>query len=125
MKRRIIGVLAIVALLSLAVAAYAYTNGSSTKTVVAASCCKKDSDSCPMKGKAGHDVKEGEHAKASCCDKHRAGHHATAEGQHNCDCCGDSCPMKKGETATAASATDGKNCCDDCDCCKGESETSA
>ena len=121
MKRKIIGLLVIVALFAFAIAAYAYSTGGTT-TTAASCCCKKDGDSCPMKSKGGHDSAKGEHGKASCCAKH-ASDDATAEGKHNC--CGDSCPMKKGETATAGSATDGKSCCDGCDCCKGKSETPA
>src|SRR5215212_9517284 len=110
MKKRIIGVLAILALFSFAIAAYAYTSGDST-TTAASCCCKKDGDSCPMKS-GGHTAEKGDHAKASCCAKHGADH-ATADGTQ--DCCGDSCPMKKGDAATAASTADGKSCCDDCD----------
>ena len=119
MKKKIIALLAIIALFGLAIATYAYTTTSST-TTPAACCCKKDGDSCPMKGK-GHDDK-GEHANMSCCKKHD-GDHAKAE-DHTCDCCGDSCPMKKKDGATAA-ASDAKSCCDDCECCKGKHEPKA
>ncbi len=106
----------IVAVFGLAIAALAYTQGT-TKPTTAASCCKKDGDSCPMKGKD-HDDK-GEHAKMSCCKKH-GDDHAKGDG-HSCDCCGDSCPMKKKDGAAAVSS-DEKSCCDDCACCKGTTE---
>ncbi|HKP69539.1 MAG TPA: hypothetical protein VJV05_09660 [Pyrinomonadaceae bacterium] len=137
MKKRTIATLVVLALFALTMAAFAYTK---TSNVVAEkSCCCKSGDSCPMKSK---DDKGGEHSKMSCCKKH-GDEHAKAEGH---SCCGDSCPMKKGEKsatanasaddthsccgccgdscpmkkdgATATSATDGKSCCDDCDCCK-------
>ena len=122
MKKRIIASLAIIALFGLAIAAYAYTQTSTVATTTS-SCCKKDGASCPMKGK-GHDDK-GEHGKMSCCKKHgddhaKGGDHSKAEG-HSCDCCGDSCPMKKKDGVTAASS-DGKSCCDDCECCKAKTE---
>lgn len=110
MKRKIIGLLAIVALFALAIAAYAYTSVNTAVTNASCCCSKKEGDSCPMK-KKGHDAQNGEHAKT--------------EGEHSCcGCCGDSCPMKKGVTAVL-SVTDGKSCCDDCDCCKGKKEDSA
>ena len=123
MKKRIITSLAILALFTLAIAAYAYNQGTTTVKTTA-SCCKKDGASCPMKGK-GHDDKA-EHAGMSCCKKHGDDHakgtdHAKAEGHSCCDCCGDSCPMKKKGEATATAA-DGKSCCDNCDCCKGKTE---
>jgi hypothetical protein len=123
MKKGIIASLAIVALLGLAIAAYAYTRTTATATT-AACCCKKEGDSCPMKSK-GHDDKAGEH-KMSCCKKHgedhaKGGDHAKAEGHECCGCCGDSCPMKKKDGATAVSS-DGKSCCDDCACCKDKTD---
>ena len=122
MKKRIIASLAILAVFALAIVTYAYnqTNTESAK----ASCCKK-SDSCPMKAKMSHE-KTGEHAGKSCPMKTQTAS-MTAAGEHSCcDCCGDSCPMKKdgGAKAAAASATEeGKDCCDNCDCCKGKDET--
>ena len=126
MKKRIIASLAIIALFGLAIAAYAYTQNTTVATT-ATSCCKKDGDSCPMKGK-GHDDKSG-HAEMSCCKKHgddhaKGGDHSKAEGHECCGCCGDSCPMKKKDGTTAVS-TDGKSCCDDCACCKGKTEHSS
>jgi hypothetical protein len=122
MKRRIIGLMVIIAMFGLAIAAFAYAQ-ETTRATTAACCCKKDSDSCPMKGK-GHDDK-GEHAKMSCCSKHGGDHakgedHSKADG-HSCDCCGDSCPMKKKDGATAVSS-DEKSCCEDCACCKAKTE---
>ena len=117
MKKRIIASLAIFALMALAAAAFAYTRTASVGADRAA-CCKS-ADSCPMKSK-GHDHKAGH--ETSSCEKHEAGH-AKAEG-HSCDCCGDSCPMKK-DGASAMSASDGKSCCDNCDCCKGKSAETA
>lgn len=125
MKKRIIGIFAILAVFGLAIAAYAYTQTSAADT--AKSCCCAKSDSCPMKGKMDHE-KSGEHAKAdghkccgdSCPMKATGSEHAKTEGH---SCCGDSCPMKKeGETkATAVSASEeGKTCCENCDCCKGK-----
>ena len=120
MKKRIIACLAILALLCLAIAAYAYNRTISVSTEKA-SCCKKN-DSCPMKGMAGH-KESGEHAGMSCCKKHDE--KAKSEGHSCCTCRGDSCPMKKdGETkATTVSATEGRSCCDNCDCCKGRQDT--
>jgi hypothetical protein len=120
MKKKVLAMFAIVAMFALAIAAYAYTNTSVTLADDKPSCCAKK-DSCPMKSK-GHDGKEGEH-KMSCC-KHGEDH-AKGADHANCDCCGDSCPMKKGEApkSTAVStADDKKNCCDNCDCCKGKTE---
>ena len=118
MRKRITASLTIIAIFALAIAAFAYTRGTTTTISAVASCCKKDGDSCPMKGK-GHDDKS-EHAKMSCCKKH-VGEHAKADGH---ECCGDSCPMKKGEGkgTDVSSTADGKSCCDNCDCC---SKTSA
>ena len=116
MKKRTIATLVVFALFALTIAAFAYTR--TNEVASGKSCCCKSEGSCPMKSK-GHDDKGGEHAKMSCCKKH-GDDHAKAEGH---ECCGDSCPMKKEGTATAASA-DGKSCCDDCDCCKGKDKTS-
>jgi len=125
MKKRIIAIFAIVAVFGLAIAAFAYTQ-TTTSTTVSASCCK---DSCPMKNKDGNNAEHGkDHAKGEghkCCGDScpMKGEHAKGEA-HNC--CGDSCPMKKKDgpaTATAASATeDGKSCCDNCECCKGKAK---
>ena len=122
MKKRFFAILSIAVVLVFAIAAFAYTQNTTAKSGDKPSCCKS-TDSCPMKAK-GHDA-SGEHAKMSCCKKHD-GDHAKHEGAA-CDCCGDSCPMKRGErAATAGSATDeGKDCCDNCDCCKGKTEKSA
>jgi hypothetical protein len=127
MKKKIIALAAIFAVFGLAVAAYAYTQTTSSQTAKA-SCCKKG-DSCPMKAKTGH-AKTGEHDKDSCPMKTQtASSISTDEHGCCCDCCGDSCPMKKknGEAkATAVShSEEGKDCCDDCDCCKGKHETAA
>ena len=132
MKKRIIAIFAIVAMFSLGIAAYAYTQ-TTANTTASASCCK---DSCPMKNKdANHGEHGKDHAKGeghTCCgdscpmkgEHAKDGEHAKGEA-HNC--CGDSCPMKKKDgkaTATAASATeDGQNCCDNCECCKGKAKT--
>ena len=122
MKKRSLFAFAVMAVLSLAIAAFAYGGLATGSVDNKASCCKKDS--CPMMK---HDDKSGEHAKGehkccgdSCPMKSKDGT-ATAEN-HKCDCCGDSCPMKKKDgTATAVSATEeGKSCCDNCDCCKGK-----
>ena len=124
MKKRTIATLVVLALFALTIAAFAYTK---TNNVVAGkACCCKSADSCPMKGK-GHDDKNGEHAKMSCCAKHgddhaKGGDHAKAEGH---ECCGDSCSMKKKDGATATTATDNKSCCDDCDCCKEKAKPKA
>ena len=110
MKKKFLFAFAILTVLSLAIAAFAYGNLAVNSVDDKASCCKKDS--CPMKG---HEM-SGEHAK----------------GEHkDCDCCkdskctGDSCPMKKKDgTATAVSLSDhGKSCCDNCDCCKAKEKT--
>jgi len=121
MKKRILFAFAIMAVLSLAIAAFAYGNLAVNSVDDKASCCKKDS--CPMKG---HEM-SGEHAKGEhkCCGDScpmKGGDHAKMEGH---DCCGDSCPMKKKDgTATAVSASgDAKSCCDNCDCCKGKEKT--
>lgn len=105
MNKRIIALLAFIAVFGLALFAIAQT----TNVPNERSCCSKDS--CPMKKKDTSGK-----ASASCCD--------------NCDCCkdgkcsGDSCPMKKhaGETKTTSVSESGesKNCCEDCDCCKGK-----
>jgi len=126
MKKRIIATFAILALFALAIAAFAYTKSNSVESTKSC-CCKKADDSCPMKSK-GHDNKSGEH-EMSCCKKHGEDHakgtdHAKTEGHSSCDCCGDSCPMKKKDGAAAVS-TDGKSCCDDCECCKDKAKTAA
>ena len=114
MKKKFIAVFAVIALFMMVIAAYAYTQQTTTLGDKAC-CCKGEGDSCPMKGKS-HDEK-GEHAGMSCCKKHDGEHaeHAKGEG-HSCDCCGDSCPMKKGEGAavSVSTSTDGKSCCDCC-----------
>ena len=133
MKKRFLAVFAIMAIFSLAIAAFAYVN-TSTTTAASADCC---GDSCPMKKKDGNHAEHGkDHAKGeghNCCgdscpmkgehDK-AGGDHAKMEGH---SCCGDSCPMKKkdGEAkTTAASASDeGKSCCDNCPCCKDKAKT--
>lgn len=112
MRKKLIASLSILVVFAFAIAAFAYTQN--TAPVALASCCKSK-DSCPMKSK-GHDASS-EHVKKDCC-KHEEG--------KACDCCGDSCPMKKKDGATAASAsTEGKDCCDNCDCCNGKKGTSA
>lgn len=126
MKKKLIASLSILAVFAFAIAAFAYTQNVNLSAPSASSSLSKDS--CPMKMK-GHEG-SGEHGKMSCCKKHDGQH---AEGQ-SCDCCGDSCPMKKGEgaaaTAASTSATDSANCCDNCDdcdncdCCKGKTEAS-
>ena len=121
MKKRILFAFAIMAVLSLAIAAFAYGNLAVNSVDDKASCCKKDS--CPMKG---HEM-SGEHAKGEhkCCGDScpmKSGDRAKMEGYN---CCGDSCPMKKKDgTATAVSVSgDTKSCCDNCDCCKAEKKT--
>lgn len=118
MKKKVLTLFAIAAFLSLAIAAYAYTNNAVTSGSTTASCCKK-SDSCPMKGKSEHG-EGGEHAKMSCCKKHGGDEAKKTEGSC-CDCCGDSCPMKKGDGATKTEG--GKSCCDNCDCCKSKANS--
>lgn len=117
MKKKLVATLSILAVFAFAIAAYAYTQNTAPAAVTA-SCCKSK-DSCPMKMK-GHEG-SGEHAKKDCCCKD--GQHAEGKA---CDCCGDSCPMKKGEgvASTSAASAEGKDCCDNCDCCKGKKETS-
>ena len=121
MKKKILFAFAIMAVLSLAIAAFAYGNLAVSGVDDKASCCKKDS--CPMMMK--HDEhKSSEHAKGehNCCGDScpmKSGDHAKMEGHK---CCGDSCPMKKKDgTATAVSVPEeGKSCCDNCDCCKAK-----
>jgi hypothetical protein len=127
MKNKIFALLAIMAVLGLAIATYAYNRTSNT-TLAKVSCCK-NADSCPMKSKDGEHGKD--HAKGkghdccgdSCPMKKDGGDHAKMEG-HNC--CGDSCPMKKKDSeakGTAVSVSEnGKNCCENCDCCKGKAK---
>ena len=113
MKKKFLFAFAILSILSLAIAAFAYGGLAISNQDDKASCCKKDS--CPIKG---HEM-SGDHAKGEhkSCDK--------------CDCCkdgkctGDSCPMKKKDgNSTAVSASDeGKRCCDNCDCCKSKANT--
>ena len=119
MKKKLIAALSIFAVFAFAIAAFAYTKTSNT-LADKPSCCKSKG-SCPMKAKGddGHES-NGEHAKMSCCKKHDG---LQAE-KKACDCCGDSCPMKKGEGTSAAASAEGKDCCDNCDCCKGKKETS-
>ena len=129
MKKRILFAFAILTVLSLAIAAFAYGGLTTIAVNHKASCCKKDS--CPMVKHDG-EHKSGEHAKGehkccgdSCPMKSKDGN-ATAEN-HKCDCCGDSCPMKKKDgtvTATAVSTSEeGKSCCDNCACCKAKTKT--
>lgn len=121
MKKKFLALFTVVALFSLAIAAYAYTTNTTSAASTAASCCNK-SDSCPMKGKSEHGEKGGDHATMSCCKKHGGDHSQKAKGA-SCDCCGDSCPMKKGDRA--AKAEEGKSCCDNCECCKGKTDSAA
>jgi hypothetical protein len=127
MKKKIIAALAIFAVFGLAVAAYAYTQ--TTSSPAAKTSCRKKGDSCPMKAKMGHD-KTGKHDKDSCPMKTQTAGTASAD-EHDCccDCCGDSCPMKKkdgeAKATTVSYSEEGKNCCDNCDCCKGKHETAA
>lgn len=132
MKKRILSLFAIVAVLGLAIAVYAYAQTTTAAPVAAASCC----DSCPMKNKKdggehrkGHEMGEGHKCCGDSCpmkgEHGKSGDHKAKGEAHNC--CGDSCPMKKkdGEAkGTAVSMTEGeKGCCDCCDCCKGKEKT--
>ena len=134
MKKRFIAAFAAIALFMMAIAAYAYTQQRGVLLGDKSCCCKGDGESCPMKAKGhdghdGHDAK-GEHAGMSCCKKHDGEHAEHAKGEGH-SCCGDSCPMKKGEgTATTVSMSkDGKGCCDCCgDSCpmkKGDAAATA
>ena len=114
MKTRFFTILAVFALF--AIAAYALNQDNlpapqTAKTAASSSCCKKgDKDSCPMKGK-----------DTSCCKKH-----GDQEAKHDCsgcDCCGDSCKMKKGDGA--AQPGEGKACPDDCPCGKANTNSGA
>jgi hypothetical protein len=121
MKRKILLTLSVVMILGLVIAAYAFqATTAATADTAKASCCKQDG-SCPMKAK-GHDG-QGEHAKMSCPmnhgDQSAMATHAVAGDHSSCECCGDSCPMKKGGASAASATADGASCCDDCDCCKG------
>ena len=136
MKKRIIALLAIIAVFGLALFAYAQTTSVNSER----SCCTKDScpmkkkdapgneaasscdcckdkctgDSCPMKKKAD----KAQTSRVSFSSDNVA---ATSDGCC-CSCCGDSCPMKKkdGEAkATTVSTTEGNDCC----CCKGKKGT--
>lgn len=133
MKKRILAIFVIAAVLGLAIAAFAY-NQTNVGITAAASCCK---DSCPMKNKDGHHAEHGkDHAKGeghdccgdSCPMKAKGGENVNAGG-HGCCCCGgDSCPMKKKDgqgAATSATDDSSKNCCDNCDCCKDKAKTEA
>jgi hypothetical protein len=139
MKRKILFTFAIFALFSLAFAAFAVNQNSTTTAAEPASCCK-DKDECPMKSKMNHGDKhmdhetKGEHAHAdgkNCCgdscpmkkDATAVSAADSAEKCCDCACCGDSCPMKKKEGATAVSASsEDKSCCDNCDCCSGKKD---
>lgn len=122
MKSKIVAMLAIIAVFGLAIAAYAYTT--SDNNAARASCCSK-SDSCPMKT-IGHEQQR-EHGSESCPMTKGAGDSAATDGHSCCNCCDDSCPMKKGGAAKAgaASSAEGKSCCDNCDCCSGKHAATA
>lgn len=131
MRKKLIASLSILAIFGFAIAAFAYTQNTST-AADKPSCCKSK-DSCPMKAK-GHEG-NADHSKMDCCGdscpmkKKGESAAATAASADDksccCDCCGDSCPMKKdGAAAATAASAEGKSCCDNCDCCKGEKETS-
>ena len=113
MKTRFLAVLAVFAVF--AIAAYAFTQDSlpapQKTSPMSSSCCKKgDKDSCPMKGK-----------DTPCCKKH--GGEQAKHDCSECDCCGDSCPMKNGAGATQSG--EGKSCPDDCPCGKTKANTGA
>lgn len=114
MKKKITILFALLAVFSLAIAAYAYTR--TTVVEKAAACCCKG-DSCPMKGKKEH----GDHAKTAehnCCGDSCPMKKGDGQAAGDHKCCGDSCPMNKKDGKGAAE--DGKGCCD---CCKGEAKT--
>lgn len=123
MKIKVISIFAVISILTLAIAAFAY-NRSATTVADAADCCK-DRDACPMKSK-GH-VKDGDHAGKSCPMKEHGDAHAKTEGKACCGCCGDSCPMKKEKetVAAAVSTADGEKKCCDCACCSSKGDKSA
>ena len=111
MKNRFFALLAVFALFAIAAYALTQDNLPAPKTTkpAASSCCKKgDKDSCPMKGK-----------ESSCCKQH--GDDQAKHDCSGCDCCGDSCPLKKGDGTTPTG--EGKSCPGDCGC--GKAKTGA
>ncbi len=119
MKTRVLAIFAILAVFGLAIAAYAYKLNTVGMSAEKASCCAKDS--CPMMA-AGEHKMSGEHAKMSCAMKH-GDEKAQGQGNQSCECCGDSCPMKKDAAAAVAavgSEADDGGCCESCTCCGGE-----
>lgn len=128
MKRRILFALAIVSLFTLAIAAFAVNQHTTTSAADMVSCCK-DKTECPMKGKMAHGENHKDHKAMAegkdCCGDScpmKMGSSASSDAHGcSCDCCGDSCPMKKNEGAAAVSSEGGeKSCCDNCDCCSGK-----
>ena len=101
MKKRILLIVALAAILGLSIAAAAFQNVAGVSDKAKACCCM--GDSCPMKSK------DGSAAKAdSCCDMD--------------DCCcksGDSCPMMKkgGESADEAKPDGDAKAHAGCSCC--------